>query len=87
MTSAILIGLAALVVFAGWQVRRRTQRTLRGDEPVVTDEVLRRILREGSVSGDDPAGPDDEPLDEDEIRKAEDRFWEESEWDEPDEPL
>jgi hypothetical protein len=70
--------LAAVVLVAGLLARRRVRGAVDGDRPVVTDEVMRRIVEEGSL----PAG--DEPLDEDAIREAEERFWEE-EWEEPEE--
>lgn len=76
-TLFILIG---AIAFAGGLIaRRRVRDAVKGDVPVVTDEVMRRILDEGDV----PA-PEDEPLDEDRIREAEDRFWSE-EWDRPEE--
>jgi hypothetical protein len=62
----------------GLVARRRIRDTVHGDVPVVTDEVMRRILEEGGP------GEEDEPLDEGEIREAEDRFWD-GEWDRPDE--
>ena len=52
---------------------------MRGQEPVVTDEVLRRVLGEGPVDLTEA----DESLDEDQIKKAEDEFWS-TEWDDPD---
>lgn len=72
--------LAAVVLIGGLAARRRTRRTVEGDRPVVTDEVMRRIVEEGSLAPDE-----DEPLDEDRIREEEDRFWSE-EWDRPEEP-
>jgi hypothetical protein len=47
---------------------------------MVDDDVLRRIIEEGVVRTDE-----DEPLDLDEIREEERRFWEGEEWDEADE--
>ncbi len=76
---AFFVLLAAVVVLAGALARRKVRRTVEGELPVVTDETLRRILAEGSVET-----PEDPPLDEDAIREAEDRFWEER-WDEPEE--
>ena len=67
---------AALVILAGLAARRKTRRAVIGEAPVVTDEVLRRVLEEGSVDVTET----DEPLDEDQIREAEDEFWT-SEWD------
>jgi len=79
MLSTFLIIMAAVVLAGGLVARRRVRDAVEGDVPVVTDEVMRRILEEGAAGGED-----DEPLDEDEIRRAEDRFWDE-EWDRPDE--
>ena len=67
---------AALVILAGLTARRKIRRAVTGEAPVVTDEVLRRVLEEGSVDVTET----DEPLDEDQIREAEDEFWT-SEWD------
>lgn len=67
---------AALVILAGLAARRKIRRAVIGEAPVVTDEVLRRVLEEGSVDVTET----DEPLDEDQIREAEDEFWT-SEWD------
>jgi len=75
----LFLVLAATVVLAGVLSRRRVGRTVEGDRPVVSDEVLRKILEEGSVESEE-----EEPLDEESIREAEDRFWDES-WDEPEE--
>jgi hypothetical protein len=79
MLGTLFIILAAIVLAGGLLSRRRIRDTVEGDVPLVTDEVMRRILEEGDVSPDD-----DEPLDEDRIREAEDRFWDE-EWDRPEE--
>lgn len=70
--------LAVAVIIAGWLTRRTILRTVRNEEPMITDELLRRVLEEGSV--EHPGA--DEPLDEDRIRAEEDRFWSES-WDDP----
>jgi hypothetical protein len=79
MLGTFFIILAAVVLAGGLMARTRIRRTVEGDAPVVTDEVLRRILEEGEVPPEEV-----DPLDEEEIREAEDRFWEE-EWDEPEE--
>lgn len=84
MMGPILFGLLALLVFGAWWSRRRRVRdVISGRKPVVTDEVLDRILGEGRVEFSE-SGPDDDPLDEDAAREAEDRFWDED-WDEPEE--
>lgn len=79
MLATFFIVLAAIVIAGGLLARRRLDRVARGEEPVVTDDVVRRILREGELPADEL-----EPLDEDAIREEEDRFWAE-EWDEPEE--
>ncbi len=76
MLGTLFVILAAVVLVGGLLSRRRVQRTVEGEDPVVTDELLRSLLQEGE---EDP-----EPLDEDEIRKAEDEFWDEP-WDDPEE--
>ncbi len=70
----LLLAIVALTV--GLLNRWRIRRVRAGHEPVVTDELLRRVLEEGSVEVES-----DEPLDEEQIRRAEDEFWS-SEWDE-----
>lgn len=78
MVTTLFLILAGIVIVGGLAATRRIRDTVDGDVPVVTDEVMRRILEEGG------SGDEEEPLDEDEIREAEDRFWDE-EWDRPDE--
>ena len=70
--------IAVAVVIAGALTRRTILRTVRGEEPIITDEVLRRVLEEGSVEHPDS----EDSLDEEQIRQAEDEFWSES-WDDP----
>lgn len=72
-----VLSVCALVV--GYIARRRIRDRIRRRTPVVTDDVLRTILSEGALEAIDG---DDEPLDEDAIRAAEDEFWGD-EWDEP----
>ena len=79
MAGTWLVVLAAVAIICGFMARRRVRRVVRGQEPVVTDEVLRRVLGEGMVDLTET----DESLDEDQIRKAEDEFWS-TEWDDPD---
>lgn len=69
---------AILAVLAGSLARWRVTRTVSGKKPVVTDEVLRAVLEKGAVDLAEP----DEPLDEKQIRRAEDDFWA-SEWEDP----
>lgn len=71
------IGLALLVLYAGLR-RLLARRRRRRSGPIVDDQAIERILAHGTL-----VTFDDEPLDEDEIARAEAEFWEES-WDEPD---
>lgn len=70
-----LAGAAVVALIAGVLARARVARTVSDNDPVVTDEVLRALFEEGRVEVADV----DEPLDEEEIRRAEDEFWS-SEW-------
>jgi len=76
MAGIFLALLAAVAIVCGFMARQRVRRIVKGQEPVVTDEVLRKVLGEGMASLTEP----DESLDEDQIRKAEDEFWN-TEWD------
>jgi hypothetical protein len=67
---ALLVAVVALRRLHDRHARRR------GDL-LVDDAAIERIMREGTLTADD-----DEPLDEEEIARAEEEFWEES-WDEP----
>ncbi|MFO7260728.1 MAG: hypothetical protein DIU52_006215 [bacterium] len=69
----------ALLVAAAVVVHYRRRAASSEPEPILTDEMIRQIEREGWLHLDDG-----EPLDLDEIRQQEEQFWEES-WDEPDE--
>lgn len=71
---------ALLLVAAGlrYVLRLRSARPP-GGPPVVDDDALRRILEEGTLTTEE-----EEPLDLDEIARAEEDFWAES-WDEPEE--
>ena len=71
--------LALLAVGGGLLYRSRLGRVVRGDRPLITDELLRQIEAGGEVEID-------EPLDHDEIREEEARFLDEYQWEEPDEP-
>lgn len=72
------IAFPVLVALAGLHrlLRRRARRA--PGPPRVDDEAIDRILRHGTLERED------EPLDEEEIARAEEEFWEES-WDEPEE--
>ena len=70
---AVLVGAAAVVY-------RRRLRDAAAAEPLgVDDDMIRRIEQDGRVEVD-------EPNDLERIREEEARFWEESAWDEPEEP-
>jgi hypothetical protein len=73
--------LAGLAIAAGvlYQLRFRQYRGGR-----VTDELIRKIER-GEWIDEDERPDSDEPLDVDAIAEEEERFWEGSEWDDPDE--
>lgn len=73
----LFVVLAAVGVMAGVLARRRVRQMVERDRLVVSDETLSQILQDGSVEFEE-----EEPLDEEAIREAEDRFWDES-WDEP----
>jgi hypothetical protein len=70
---ALLIGILAAAAGIGMVRRRWAER-----HGVLTDDDIRRIEEEGSVD------VEEEPLDLEDIRDEETRFWEES-WDEPEE--
>lgn len=75
---ALTIGLGVLgAVAAGLALRRRRRRPTRAGW--VTDEMVRDIIARGRIETD--AGPE-LPLDWEEIRREEDRFWTET-WDRP----
>lgn len=73
----ILLG--ALAGLAGLRYRSRL-RSAHGPDgpPRVDDEALRRILEEGTLV------EEDEPLDPEEVARAEEEFWDDS-WEEPEE--
>ncbi len=75
--SLLFLGIALLVLLAGLLARRRVERSKR--EEGLSDEMVRRIEREGSVRFEARS-----PLDLDEIRREEDEFWAQT-WDEPEE--
>ena len=76
--SISLVFAALLVLAIGKRLVDRRSRS--GESEFrVDDEAMDRILRHGTLST-----PEEEPLDEAEIARAEQEFWEES-WDEPEE--
>lgn len=72
------IVLGVLIVLAGVRYRQRLAAT-RGASQRLGDDDVRRIIDEGSFPRED-----DDSLDMDEARRAEEEFWDES-WDEPEE--
>lgn len=78
MNSAIWISLLFAILLVAVAIRRLLSRQARR-ETGLDDAAIERILSHGQLTT-----PDDEPLDEDEIARAEEEFWEES-WDEPEE--
>ncbi|CAN5857496.1 hypothetical protein BH23GEM9_BH23GEM9_36550 [soil metagenome] len=75
MYFGILLGIIALA--GGLVYRSRLMRATGPGETRITDDVVKQIEEAGWVDID-------EPLDIDEIKEEEARFWEEP-WDEPDE--
>ena len=81
MSTTLFAILAAIVLAAGFAARRRVRRSRVGDRPIVGDDVLRSILDDDDLRALEESDPlQAEELDEDEIRRAEDEFWE-GEWD------
>lgn len=76
LLSAFLVGLVAA---SGVRMRARLLQRRGRTMPLVDDEAVRRILREGVLEADGES-----PLDLDEIEDEERRFWSER-WDEPEE--
>lgn len=76
----ILLGaLAAAAGLRQWR-RVRAARASTLVPPPVDDDAIRRILAEGKL----PAVEAEEPLDLDEIARAEEEFWSDS-WEDPEE--
>lgn len=71
------IFLLALLGAAAAIVTRRRIRDYVGGSTTLDDDMIRRIEQDGAIEVD-------EPLDLDEVREEEERFWSES-WDIPDE--
>lgn len=72
----ILFG--ALAGLAGLRYRSRLRSARGPDAPRVDDEALRQILEEGTLA------VEDDPLDPEEVARAEEEFWNDS-WEEPEE--
>lgn len=69
----------AVLLLTGGVLYRLRLQALRRTE-LLTDEMIRAIEERGSIVVDDP-----EPLDYEQIRMEEDRFWEEAAWEDPEE--
>ena len=76
----VLAGLALLAVLGGAVIRWRVLHGTGRVRVRLTDQDILTILREGTLAVDE-----DEPLDLDLVREAEERFWSET-WDEADDP-
>ena len=74
------IVLAVLVAVAALRRAAAARELRRRDGTELDDAAIRRIVEEGRVH----LAGDDEPLDEGEIARAEEEFWDAS-WDEPEE--
>ena len=76
--SISLVFAALLVLAIGRRLLERRENPSESDFRV-DDDAMDRILRHGTLTT-----PDEEPLDEAEIARAEQEFWEET-WEEPEE--
>lgn len=77
----ISTALAVLAVLAGARYYRRisaARSSWRGRPPRIDDAAIRGIIEDGTM----PAPDDDDPLDPEEIARAEEAFWDEP-WDRP----
>ena len=70
--------LVALCVAAGLRVRRTLAHNA-SSTPVITDDLIAAIERDGRIV----TAEEDEPLDMQEIEEEHRQFWEESSWEEP----
>lgn len=75
----VIAGLGVLTVVAGIVLRARLRARIERSRIRLDDDAIRRIESTGTL----PAPEVDEPLEPEEIRRAEEEFWEEY-WDEPD---
>lgn len=76
MTGWIFAALSVLVLVAGAAARRRILRRTRPVADGLSDDDVRQIEEGGLLFRED-----DEPLDMDEIREEEERFWASESWD------
>ncbi len=74
----VLMALAILSLLAGLAIRWRFMRRTGRVGTLLSDEDIDQILATGRLK------VDDDPLDLDEVREAEERFWSET-WDEAEE--
>ena len=74
----VLVGLAILTLLAGLAIRWRFLRRTGRLGSLLSDDDIERIVATGTLK------LDDDPLDLDEVREAEERFWSET-WDEAEE--
>ena len=81
MMTYLTLFLLMFLVAAGMSVLRRLRERIRLDPPVLDDDDVRRIEAQGSLYVEL-----DEPLDPEQIRQAEERFWRED-WEDPEEYL
>lgn len=75
----VFLVFAFVLVLTGIRRLRAWLRRRSRVEPEIDDDAIARILAQGTIGS-----PEDAPLDEDEIARAEAEFWDES-WDEPEE--
>ena len=78
---ALVLGAFLIAAVVRYVRHRRAIRRLR--TAALDDDAMREIERTGRLSGRDPE--DDAPLDLEEIAAAEEEFWAEEGWDEPEE--
>ena len=76
MSGLLFLVLTIIVLLAGVLARRRIRRAANSRSSIVSDDLLGSILDEEELR----ALGEDEPLDEDEIRRAEDEFWSDENW-------
>ncbi|NNF25971.1 MAG: hypothetical protein HKN73_01955 [Gemmatimonadetes bacterium] len=74
----VLVGLAVLTLLAGLAIRWRFLRRTGRVGSILSDDDVEQILATGTLK------VEDDPLDLDEVREAEERFWSET-WDEAEE--
>lgn len=77
MSTTLFLILALVVIVGGLLARARVRRSAKGSLTILGDDLLRSILEEEEELR---AFDEDEPLDEDVIREAEDEFWAEGQW-------